>query len=131
MSETGVTTEVAESAEPAALEPGAPGEVAAPPLLPGELRAHPTPAQYVVIAVILVVITSFEVGLYYAADAMPRWLLVSLLLVSALLKFALVASWFMHLRTDQPIFRRFFVLGITAAIILYVIVLSTFNVFSQ
>jgi caa(3)-type oxidase subunit IV len=77
------------------------------------------------------VITSFEVGLYYAADAMPRWVLVSLLLISAVLKFALVASWFMHLRTDQPIFRRFFVLGITAAIILYVIVLSTFSVWSQ
>ncbi|MGH9025052.1 MAG: cytochrome C oxidase subunit IV family protein [Acidimicrobiia bacterium] len=130
MSDPATTTEVAEPEEPAALEPGGPTEVE-PPLLPGEVHAHPSPAQYVVIAVILVVITSFEVGLYYAADAMPRWVLVSLLLISALLKFALVASWFMHLRTDQPIFRRFFVLGITAAVILYVIVLSTFNVFSQ
>lgn len=126
------TTEVAEPEEPetAALEAGAPAEVE-PPLLPGELRAHPTPQQYVVVAVVLVVITSFEVGLYYAADSMPRWVLVSLLMISAVLKFALVASWFMHLRTDQPIFRRFFVLGITAAIILYVIVLSTFSVWSQ
>jgi hypothetical protein len=39
----------------------------------------------------------------------------------------LVASWFMHHRTDLPIFRRFFVIGIVAAIILYLIVLSTLH----
>jgi cytochrome c oxidase subunit IV len=127
-------TEVAERDERGALEPAESGAVehaGEPPLLPGELRAHPTPLQYVVIAVVLVVITSFEVGLYYAEDAMPRWVLVSALLISALLKFALVASWYMHLRTDQPIFRRFFVLGIAAAILLYLIVLATLGVFSE
>jgi hypothetical protein len=46
------------------------------------------------------------------------------------IKFALVASWYMHLRTDKPIFRRFFVLGIVAAISLYLIVLTTLHVFS-
>jgi cytochrome c oxidase subunit 4 len=131
MSDAGVTTtDVAEQEEPAALEPGTTTDVE-PPLLPGEVRAHPTPVQYVLIAVILVVITSFEIALYYAEDAMPRWLLVSALLLSALLKFVLVASWYMHLRTDQVIFRRFFALGVAAAIVLYVIVLATFNVFSQ
>jgi cytochrome c oxidase subunit 4 len=131
MSDAGVTTtDVAEQEEPAALEPGTTTDVE-PPLLPGEVRAHPTPVQYVLIAVILVVITSFEIALYYAEDAMPRWLLVSALLLSALLKFVLVASWYMHLRTDQVIFRRFFALGVAAAIVLYVIVLATLNVFSQ
>ena len=45
------------------------------------------------------------------------------------MKFVLVASWYMHLRTDKPIFRRFFMLGIVAAIMLYMIVLTTFHVF--
>ena len=130
MSDAVTKTEIAEAEEPAALEPGTTTDVE-PPMLPGEIHAHPTPVQYVVIAVILVVITSFEIALYYAEDAMPRWLLVSALLLSALLKFILVASWYMHLRTDQVIFRRFFILGVTAAIILYIIVLATFNVFSQ
>jgi cytochrome c oxidase subunit 4 len=132
MSDTEVTaaTEVAEPEQPAALEPGG-ATHPAPELLPGEVRPHPSPVMYVLIAVILVVITSFEVGLYYAADTMPRWLLVSLLMISALLKFVLVASWYMHLRTDQAIFRRFFVLGISAAVALYLIVLSTFNVWSD
>jgi cytochrome c oxidase subunit IV len=52
-----------------------------------------------------------------------------LLLLFAVIKFFLVASWYMHLRTDRPIFRNFFVLGIAAAILLYLIVLSTLHVF--
>ena len=47
----------------------------------------------------------------------------------ALVKFVMVASWFMHLRTDKPIFRRFFTMGAVAAVILYTIVLTTFRVF--
>jgi hypothetical protein len=31
--------------------------------------------------------------------------------------------------TDRQIFRRFFVLGLSAAVVLYLIVLSTLNVF--
>ncbi len=35
----------------------------------------------------------------------------------------------MHLKTDQPMFRRFFVLGIVAACVLYAVVLTTLHVF--
>jgi len=45
-------------------------------------------------------------------------------------KFGIVASWYMHLRTDRPIFARFFVLGIVAAVLLYLIVLSSLQIFS-
>jgi cytochrome c oxidase subunit IV len=101
----------------------------APGLLPGEVRPHPNPAQYVLIAVVLCVITAFEVGLYYLEGDIPDGLLIGLLLASAVVKFFLVASWYMHLRTDQAIFRRFFVIGIVAAVILYLIVLLTLHVF--
>ena len=100
-----------------------------PGLLPGEVRPHPTPLQYVLIAVVLCVVTAIEVAVSYSKGDIPDALIVVLLLGMAILKFALVAAWFMHLRTDQPIFRRFFVLGIGAAILLYLIVLSTLHVF--
>jgi cytochrome c oxidase subunit 4 len=101
----------------------------APGLLPGELRPHPNPAQYVLIAVVLCIITAFEVGLYYLEGDVPDGLLIGLLLGSAAVKFFLVASWYMHLRTDQTIFRRFFIIGVVAAVILYLIVLLTLHVF--
>lgn len=101
----------------------------APGLLPGELRPHPNPAQYVVIAVVLCVITAFEIGLYYLEGSIPDGLIIGLLLASAILKFFLVASWYMHLKTDQVIFRRFFLIGIFAAVILFFIVLLTLHVF--
>jgi len=102
----------------------------APGLLPGETRPHPSPFQYVMIAVILCVVTAVEIAVSYSEGDIPDSLIVVLLLGMAVIKFTLVAAWFMHLRTDLPIFRRFFVLGIVAAIILYLIVLSTLSVFS-
>ena len=110
--------------------PPAPASAQAP-MLPGEVRPHPTPQRYVMIAAILVVATAAEVGLYYLEGEIPDGLIILLLLMFAVIKFTLVASWYMHLRTDKPIFRRFFVLGIVAAITLYIVVLSTLHVFSR
>jgi cytochrome c oxidase subunit IV len=138
---TATDTEPVEDDSPAtAAEPGTalePAAEAAPPahaephvpMLPGEIRPHPQPARYVMIAAILVVVTAAEVGLYYLTGDIPEGLIIVLLLLFAVIKFFLVASWYMHLRTDRPIFRNFFVLGIAAAILLYLIVLSTLHVF--
>jgi cytochrome c oxidase subunit 4 len=104
----------------------APDEV---PLLPGEERPHPSPFQYVIIFVILCVVTAAEIGLYYLEEELPGGLLVGLLLTLALIKFVMVASWYMHLRTDKPIFRRFFTIGVVAALILYTVILTTFRIF--
>ena len=57
-------------------------------------------------------------------------MIVTLLLIMAIIKFATVASYYMHLQTDRPIFRRFFVLGIVAACVLYAIVLASLSVFN-
>jgi cytochrome c oxidase subunit 4 len=102
----------------------------APGLLPGEVRPHPSPLRYVLIAVVLSVITALEVSLFYLEGSIPDSAIIVLLLLFAALKFALVASWYMHLRTDKPIFARFFVLGIVAAIVLFLIVLSSLSVFA-
>ena len=84
---------------------------AAPNLLPGEVRAHPDPWQYVVVAIVLAVITAVEIAVSYMEGDIPDGLIVVLLLAMMVVKFFLVASWFMHLRTDQPVFKRLFVVG--------------------
>jgi cytochrome c oxidase subunit 4 len=115
-------SEVAHGEMKGALEP-------APGLLPGELRPHPSPFKYVMIAVILCAVTALEIGVSYMEGTIPDGLIVVLLMVMAVMKFAIVAAYYMHLVTDRRIFRRFFVLGLVAAVILYLIVLSTLNVF--
>jgi cytochrome c oxidase subunit 4 len=100
---------------------------AAPNLLPGEVIAHPDPIQYVIVAVVLSVITAIEIATSYLEGDIPDGLIVTLLLVMGVVKFVLVASWFMHLRTDKKVFRRFFILGACAAIVLYTIVLASLH----
>ena len=100
---------------------------AAPNLLPGEIRAHPDPWQYVVVAVVLAVITAVEIAVSYMEGDIPDGLIVVLLLAMMVMKFFLVASWFMHLRTDQPVFKRLFIVGAIAAPVLYLVVLATLH----
>jgi caa(3)-type oxidase subunit IV len=101
----------------------------APGLLPGEIRPHPTPFKYVMIAVVLVIVTAFEIAVSYLDGDIPNGLIIALLMIMMVVKFAAVASWYMHLRTDQPIFQRFFILGVTAPIVLYAIVLASLHAF--
>ena len=119
--------ELRSGAEPAALSDIPPEQV---PLLPGEVRPHPTPFQYVMIGVVLVVLTALEVTVSYLEGDIPNGLIIVLLLVMMVVKFVLVAAWYMHLRTDRPIFSRFFLLGICAAVLLYLIVLTSLQIFS-
>jgi caa(3)-type oxidase subunit IV len=117
------------------IEIAAKGELAhamepAPGLLPGEITKHPSPFKYVVIAIVLCIVTAIEIGISYLEGDIPNGLLITLLMVLAILKFVGVAGWYMHLQTDQPIFRRFFILGCIAAVILYTIVLATLSIFA-
>jgi cytochrome c oxidase subunit 4 len=93
-------------------------------------HAHPEPRQYVLIAVVLVVITGFEVATWYLEGHVSDNLIIATLGVMAALKFFLVVTWFMHLRTDSKILRRLFLLGLIAAPILYTIVLTVLHVWS-
>ncbi|MCZ7530576.1 MAG: cytochrome C oxidase subunit IV family protein [Acidimicrobiia bacterium] len=93
----------------------------------GEVRGYATPIQYVQVAVILCVLTALEVWMYYLEGDVPNGVVTALLLLFAFLKFFLVVSFYMHLREDKPIFRRLFVLGLVAALVLYAIVLATFQ----
>jgi cytochrome c oxidase subunit IV len=87
-------------------------------------RPHPGPAEYVKIALILAVVTAVEVGAYYISSLPDRVFSVMLLVMMAV-KFSLVGLWFMHLRFDSKLFRRFFITGIVLAIVVYTIAMTT------
>jgi cytochrome c oxidase subunit 4 len=89
-----------------------------------ELDHHPQPRQYVKVAVILAIVTALEVAIYYV-DALAD-VIVPLLLAFAVIKFIMVALWFMHLRFDSRMFRRFFITGIILALAVFGIVLWIF-----
>jgi cytochrome c oxidase subunit 4 len=86
-------------------------------------HVHPSPVKYVGIAILLAVITALEVGMYYID--MPEWLLVAFLMVLAILKFTMVAAFFMHLKFDSPMLRRLFITGLILAAAVYTAVLMS------
>jgi len=104
-----------------------PDEREAPPR--AHTGRHPSPKEYIRIAVILAVITAAEVAVYYL-EGVQEFLVPILLLFSAL-KFTLVVLWFMHLKFDSRTYARFFLMGLAGAITLYLIVLLTFEVFGS
>ncbi len=89
-----------------------------------ELAHHPGPRQYVWVAVILAIVTAFEVAIYYIPSIED--FLVPLLLFFAVIKFIMVALYFMHLKFDSPIFKRFFVTGLVLALAVFGVVLWFF-----
>ena len=93
-----------------------------------EHAAHPTPRQYVQIAIALAVITAIEVGLFYIDESlgMGGWDGPLLVLLS-FLKFLVVIGWYMHLRFEKSTLSRFFTGGFVLAMFLYVIVLGSFG----
>ena len=98
--------------------------------LPSEDIHHPGPRQYVMVALVLAVLTAIEVALFYM-EFVPRPVATGALIVLMILKFAIVALWFMHLRFDSRVFRRLFITGIILAITVFMIVLLTFGVFTR
>jgi caa(3)-type oxidase subunit IV len=89
--------------------------------------AHPSPKEYVRIGLILAVLTGLEVAASYAG--VSGSILIPTLFILAVVKFAMVVLWFMHLKFDDRRFARFFVMGLSGAAVLYLVVLITFKVF--
>ncbi len=86
---------------------------------------HPTEKKYWIIALILGVITAVEVALSYIdlGDAVAP-----LLLIGMVMKFFIVASYFMHLKFDSKVTRRLFISGLSLAVFCY---LGVFMMFRQ
>ena len=99
------------------------------PVAPAHVGRHPSPKEYIRIAIILAVITALEVAVYYMEGAQDY--LIPILFVFSFIKFGLVVLWFMHLKFDSRTYARFFVMGLAGAITLFLVVLLIFQVFSS
>ncbi len=86
------------------------------------VSAHPGPAEYVMVGVVLAVITALEVAIYYVDITA---LLVPALLVLSATKFILVVAFFMHLRFDSQLFTSLFTGGMVLAVAVFIVVLAT------
>ncbi len=88
---------------------------------------HPSDRAYVKIAAVLAVLTAIEVSTYF--ESVVDWgdALIPSLMVMMVVKFCLVAMFFMHLKYDNPIFGRLFVGGIVLAGGVYIATLAAFE----
>ena len=86
-----------------------------------EDHEHPSDQKYMQIALLLAIITAAEVATYFVDIGV---VLIPTLMVMMVVKFFIVAAWFMHLRFDSNMFTRFFVSGIVLAISVYFIFLT-------
>ncbi|MDP9118803.1 MAG: cytochrome C oxidase subunit IV family protein [Actinomycetota bacterium] len=93
----------------------------------GHAAGHPSPKEYVRIGLILGVLTALEIAASYAG--VSGSILIPTLFILAVVKFALVVLWFMHLKFDDRRYARFFVMGLSGAAVLYLVVLISFGVF--
>ena len=73
----------------------------------GEMHEHPTWKEYKWVAIILTVITVFEVWVYYTPLQHTPFF-VPLLLIMSAVKFAIVVMFYMHLKYDHRLFRGLF-----------------------
>ncbi len=81
---------------------------------------------YIKIALFLALVTAIEVSTYFidfGSIATP------MLIVLMIVKFAFVVAVFMHLKFDNPMFTKLFMLGLLGAVAIFIPVLLTFEYF--
>jgi len=117
---TDTDTDVSEPPEPAAAD----AQAVEDPHATHE-RTHPPDSEYIKVFLLLAAITAAEVATYYLD--VGTGLLLGLLIPMMIAKFAIVAMFFMHLRFDSKVFTGAFVFGIVLASGVYIVALSTFQ----
>ena len=101
-----------------------------------EAHAHPGPAKYIQIAVVLFTLTALEVLAYEVGHggALPGLratiepIVVPILLILSAIKFALVAMFYMHLKQDGKLLSGLFVFPIILALAIAAALISLFSV---
>ena len=85
-----------------------------------EHHDHVSDWVYIKIAIVLAVLTAIEVFTYFeSVHQAPEWLLILTLSVLMVVKFVLVAAYFMHLKYDNAIFTKFITAGLVIAYPVY------------
>lgn len=77
---------------------------------------HPTPREYVNIAIMLAILTALEVSTYFVDFGS---IAIPLLVILMVIKFVMVVSFFMHLKFDSKLFGRMLYGGLFLALLLY------------
>ena len=90
---------------------------------------HPSPARYIQIAVLLTLITGFEVAIYYV-DFISKNTFITIFLGMSLVKFIIVAMFYMHLKFDNRLFTMLFVAGLGLGTGLLVTLGTLFRIFT-
>ena len=85
---------------------------------------HASDLLYVQIFILLFALTAVEVSTYFVDFG---GLHLPVLLTIMVVKFAIVVAFFMHLRFDHKLFSWVFVSGLVLAVIVYGIMLTTFQ----
>jgi cytochrome c oxidase subunit 4 len=96
---------------------------------------HPSDGLYWKIGAALGIITALEVGTYFITDDPYSHelapLLIGSLVIMMVLKFVVIASYFMHLKFDNKLFRNIFVAGLVLAVGVYLVALTAFEFWSD
>ena len=96
----------------------------------GEMHEHPTWKQYKWVAIILTLITIFEVWAYYLPAFVASPAFVPTLLIMSAAKFAIVVAFYMHLKYDHRLFRGLFTGPLIIAMATIVSLLFLFGKFA-
>jgi cytochrome c oxidase subunit 4 len=75
---------------------------------PENAEHHPGWATYWKVALVLTVITVFEVWIYYIPAFVATPYFIPTLLVLSAIKFAIVVMFYMHLKYDNKLYRALF-----------------------
>jgi cytochrome c oxidase subunit 4 len=90
---------------------------------------HPQAPTYIVVAIILTILTGFEIGVFYAPFLQA--ILVPLLIILAILKFILVAAFYMHLHFDSRVFSALFLFPLGLALLIVISLMLLFLYLSR
>ena len=90
---------------------------------------HPSPARYIQIAVILTLITAFEVAIYYV-EAISKEAFITIFIGMAVVKFIIVAMYYMHLKFDSRLFTWLLLIGLILATFILVALGTLFRIFT-
>ena len=90
---------------------------------------HPSPAKYIQIAIILTLITAFEVAIYYV-DFISKNAFITIFLGMSIVKFIIVAMFYMHLKFDNRLFTWLFIAGLILGTGLLVTLGTLFRIFT-
>lgn len=87
-------------------------------------HAHPGPVTYAKVAGILCLITFLEFGVFYTESI--QFILVPLLTIMSVVKFILVAAFYMHLKFDHKVFSYILICGAVLSFSVFFTLLSLY-----